>query len=230
MKYLIIGLGIYGQNLALNLTTAGHEVIAADICPERVDALKNDITTVYVLDSTEESQLALLPLRAVDLAIVAIGKSFGANVKTVALLKKAGVKHIYARAIDKLHEAILSSFEIERIVTPEQRAAYDITLELALGFKVRTMRIDEDNIVVRFQITNFLTGLTYQAIRELLGREYALSLVSASRPKDSTDMLGLKRERLGSIKNIDPTMAMRGDIITVAGNEDKIAALIKKIH
>ena len=29
MRYLIIGLGIYGSNLAIDLTNMGHEVIGA---------------------------------------------------------------------------------------------------------------------------------------------------------------------------------------------------------
>ena len=90
MRYLIIGLGIYGENLARDLTAMGHEVIGADRSQSHVEALKEYISTVYLIDSTEESQLSVLPLRNVDLVIVAIGENFGASIKTVALLKKAG--------------------------------------------------------------------------------------------------------------------------------------------
>ena len=103
MKYLIIGLGIYGSNLALDLAALGHEVIGADNKSANIEAIKDFITTVYQVDSTEESALSVLPLKNVDLVIVAIGENFGASVKTVALLKKLGVRHIYARAIDRLH-------------------------------------------------------------------------------------------------------------------------------
>lgn len=152
MKYLIIGLGIYGANLARDLTEMGHEVIGADDCQSNIESLKNYISTVYLIDSTEENQLAVLPLLNVDLVIVAIGENFGASIKTVALLKKAGVKHIYARAIDTLHEAILQSFEIDRIITPEQRAAEDLTHELELGTEVTTLKVDADNVVVNFAV------------------------------------------------------------------------------
>ena len=104
MRYLIIGLGIYGENLARDLTDMGHEVIGADIKQSHVEAVKDYISTVYIIDSTEEGALAVLPLSNVDMVIVAIGENFGASIRTVALLKKAGVKHIFARAIDKLHE------------------------------------------------------------------------------------------------------------------------------
>ena len=117
MKFLIIGLGIYGSNLALDLASLGHEVIGADNRQSNIEAIKDYISTVYHVDSTEESALSVLPLKNVDLVIVAIGENFGASVKTVALLKKMGVKHIYARAIDKLHESILEGFNIDRILT-----------------------------------------------------------------------------------------------------------------
>ncbi|MDE6041021.1 MAG: NAD-binding protein, partial [Muribaculaceae bacterium] len=50
MKYLIIGLGIYGENLARDLTQQGHEVIGADINASNVENLKETLSTVYQLD------------------------------------------------------------------------------------------------------------------------------------------------------------------------------------
>ena len=130
MRYIIIGLGIYGSNLAKDLTAMGHEVIGADSRPSNVEAVKNYISTVYTFDSTDETALNVLPLTDVDVVIVAIGENFGASVKTVALLKKAGVKKIYARAVDDIHQAILQGMSVDRILTPEQRAAFDLTQEM----------------------------------------------------------------------------------------------------
>ncbi len=100
MRYLIIGLGIYGANLAIDLTNMGHEVIGADKNPSLVESIKDFISTAYIIDSTDEMSLSVLPLKNVDLVIVAIGENFGASIRTVALLKKLEVKHIFARAID----------------------------------------------------------------------------------------------------------------------------------
>ena len=88
MRYLIIGLGIYGTNLAIDLTNMGHEVIGADVNHSLVDAIKDYISTAYILDATDESALTALPLNNVDLVIVAIGENFGASIRIVALLKK----------------------------------------------------------------------------------------------------------------------------------------------
>ena len=170
MRFLIIGLGIYGENLARDLTDMGHQVIGADRSQSHVDALKDYISTVYLIDSTEQAQLEVLPLRNVDLVIVAIGENFGASIKTVALLRQAGVKHIYARAIDKLHEAILASFEIDRIITPEQRAAADLSHELELGSAMQTLPVDGDHAVVNFAATEYLLGISYHDLE--IGRAH----------------------------------------------------------
>ena len=104
MRYLIIGLGICGTNLAKDLTDMGNEVIGADINATIVAAIKDYISTAYIIDSTDESAIGALPLKSVDLVIVAIGEQFGASIKTVALLRKLGVRKIYARAIDDLQD------------------------------------------------------------------------------------------------------------------------------
>ena len=133
MKYLVIGLGTYGRELAINLSLQGNEVIGVDHRSENIEAVKEQLMTVYELDAKDENSLKLLPLKNMDIVIVAIGEDFGASLKTVALLKKNGVKHIYARAIDNLHQSILEAFNLERILTPEKRAANDFAEKGAFG-------------------------------------------------------------------------------------------------
>ena len=181
MRYLIIGLGIYGSNLAVDLTNMGHEVIGADVNASLVEAIKDYISTAYIIDSTDEISLSVLPLKNVDLVIVAIGENFGASIRTVALLKKFGVSHIYARAIDKLHESILQGFEIDRILTPEQRAAKDLVHEMALGSDIESMNIDDDSYILKFTVPDYFIGLKYSDME--LRRDYGMELIAVTRPQ-----------------------------------------------
>lgn len=216
MKYLIIGLGIYGSNLALDLTALGHEVIGADNRQVNVDAIKDYISTVYLIDSTEESALSVLPLNNVDVVIVAIGENFGASVKTVALLKQMGVRHIYARAIDKLHESILEGFEIDRIITPEQRAASDLTHEMELGSHVESLKIDENTFVLKFTAPEALYGEKYSRLGLT---ELGLKLIAISRLTTTTNIMGIKRKSHVAINPATPDMIVEaGDVITLLGS------------
>lgn len=226
MRYLIIGLGIYGGNLARDLVAQGNEVIGADTSRSTVDAIKDFITTAYVIDTTEESALSVLPLSNVDVVIVAIGENFGASIKTVALLKQAGVKRIYARAIDPLHEAIMSSFGIERILKPEQRAAADLTRELALGADVASLRVDSDVTVLRFRVPGWFVGVPYADIR--LERDYNLQLLAVTRDHDSTNLLGI-RDTESRIISIEGQNVDKSDTWVVMGAEKDYRAFYRRL-
>lgn len=194
MRYLIIGLGIYGSNLAIDLTRMGHEVIGADNNPSLVEAIKDYISTAYIIDSTDETALGVLPLKSVDLVIVAIGENFGASIRTVAILKKLEVKHIYARAIDSLHESILEGFNLDRIITPEQRAAQDLVNEISFGNDTESMSIDDDNVVMTLRALKFLVGLKYTELP--LEKDYDIKLICATRPKTHRNLLGVTHESM----------------------------------
>lgn len=227
MRYLIIGLGIFGDNLARDLTDLGHEVIGADNCQQRIDDIKDYISTVYLIDSTEETSLSVLPLRNVDVVVVAIGENFGASIRTVALLKKAGVAHIYARATDSIHESILEGFHIDRILTPEQRAAADLTHELELGPGTRTLQIDSERVVASFRVPRYFEGMAYSDFA--LDRDYGITLVGASRPEQLTNVLGMDRTVLRPLA-ISPSVTCRsGDVITIFGSRKNISALFRRI-
>lgn len=229
MRYLIIGLGIYGTNLAHDLTDMGHEVIGADIEAEKVEQIKDYISTAYIIDSTDEASLIALPLKNVDLTIVAIGENFGASVKTVALLKKNGVKNIYARAIDKLHESILEGLNVTRIVTPEQRAARDLSFEMELGSHVKSLRVDDDYYVVDFVAPKYFTGMRYSDL--VPDRMFGLRLIAASRLEKRTNVLGISNDSFRLLDTSDEGLSvLDGDKFTCFGSYKMYRSLFRYVN
>ena len=240
MRYLIIGLGIYGTNLAKDLTDLGHEVIGADINSHRVDAIKDYIATAYIIDSTEEAAISVLPLKNVDLVVVAIGENFGASIKTVAILKKMGVSKIFARAIDSLHRAILECLLVQRILNPEQYAAFALSNEMQLGSSVEILHIDHDTSVMRFEAPSLFHSMPYSRIdtKALFG----LRLIAASRPGSVTNLLGISATRYLPLDISDSTadstsagstsaeLVAPGDVFTCIGSADAYRALYKHLQ
>lgn len=229
MRYLIIGLGIYGTNLAMDLTDMGHEVIGADCEHTRVDAIKDYISTTYIVDSTDEAALAALPLRNVDLIIVAIGENFGASIKTVALLKKMGIKHIYARAVDQLHESILQGLNVDRILTPEQRAARDLSDEMELGGHVNALYVDRGSYVLSFAAPRYFFGMLYTDLSQ--EKMFGLRLIAATRPVRRTNLLGLNHNAPELINLDDTTLRVEeGDVFTCFGSVKDFKHLYRHIN
>ena len=228
MRYLILGLGIYGSNLARNLTDMGHEVFCVDSSQVKIDEIKDYISTVYLIDVTEEASLELLPLSNVDLVIVAIGENFGASVKVVAMLKKLKVKHIYARAIDELHESILQGFQIDRIITPEQRAARDLTFEMGLGTRALSLRVDEEHFIIKFEVPEQLVGLKYADVDFM--RSYKLKVLAVTKKVAKPNILGIKSDTQEMVDISDPDLMIEtADVITCLGTRKSYFSFFKTL-
>ncbi len=229
MRYLILGLGIYGSNLAVDLTDMGHEVIGVDNRQANVDALRDSISSVYRIDVTDETALSLLPINNVDLVIVTIGENFGASIKVVAMLKRMQVKHIYARAIDTLHESILQGFNVDRIITPEQRAARDLSYEMALGGNAVSMKVDDEHFIIRAQLPAALSGLKYADIDFM--RSYRLRLISVARTVKVANALGMKHDSLQNVDPSDPELVAKpDDVIVCMGTRNAFFTLFRAIN
>ena len=189
MKYLIIGLGNYGAVLAEELTSLGHEVVGVDSEETHVDRLKDKMATSFVLDVTDELALSVLPLKTVDVVIVAIGENFGASVRVVSLLKKNQVKHIYARAVDDVHKTVLEAFSLDRILTPEQDAARMLVQLLELNAEVEPFRIDDEYYVFKFNLPSKLVG--YKVNELEIEKEFGLKVISLIRGKRALNCAGI---------------------------------------
>ena len=180
MKYIIIGLGNYGSVLAEELSALGHEVIGVDTNERRVDVLKDKIATSFIIDATDEQSLSVLPLKDVDVVIVAIGENFGASIRVVALLKKNGVKHIYARAVDEVHKTVLEAFNLDSILTPEEEAARSLVQLLDLHVNVESFEIDEEHYVMKFKVSDLS-----------LEKEFNIKIIALVKGKQVFNSLGI---------------------------------------
>ena len=182
-------MGNYGRVLAEELSALGHEVIGADICESRVDSIKDKVATAFVIDATDGQALSVLPLNSVDVVIVAIGENFGASVRVVALLKQKKVSHIYARAIDRVHKAVLEAFNLDKILTPEEDAARNLVQLLDFGTNMEAFSVDSEYYVVKFTVPKKFIGYFVNELN--LGEEFNLKLIGLKRADKVTNCLGI---------------------------------------
>ena len=188
MKYIVIGLGNYGAALVEGLTSLGHEVVGVDTNELNVDRLKDKMVTSFVLDVTDETALTVLPLKTVDVVVVAIGEDFGAAVRVVSLLKKNQVRHIFARAVDEVHKEVLEAFGLDRILMPERDAAQVLVQSMSLDADIQPFRIDDDYYVFKFKVPAGLVGYNINDLE--IRKNFGMKLVSLLRGKTVLNSLG----------------------------------------
>ncbi len=129
-QVLVIGLGRFGQSLALVLAQHGAEVMAIDASEEATEQVANDITHVMIADSTEETVLREVGLEHFDVVVCAIGGDIQASIMTTLLLKELGVKKLVAKASTSLHGRALEKLGVDRVVYPERDMAERLSQEI----------------------------------------------------------------------------------------------------
>jgi trk system potassium uptake protein TrkA len=226
MKCIIIGLGTYGRVLVDEMSALGHEVIAADNDASRVERVKDICDAVFQVDACDELALGVLPLKKVDVTIVAIGSDLGASVRVVALLKKLGVKHIYARANDYVHKSILQAFDIEKILIPEERAARSLVRQMDLGVKTDLFRIDDKYCVYKFHIPEKFIGLHANDLH--LYEEYHLKTIAVKKKKKVHNFIGIEYNTSVVVNTTEDDVILEADDVLVCyGKESDFRKLCR---
>lgn len=217
MRYIIIGLGFFGSSLATKLTSLGHEVIGIDRRSERADELKDKITNVMIMDCTKQNALHALPLTDVDAVIVAIGEDIGSSILILSMLKNQKVKRIIGRAINPMHQHILSELGIEEITHPEEDTATELSAVLMLKNAVNTMIVNDRIIIAELQIPEAYIGHSLEAVN--LEERFGIRLVAVK--------IAPAEKGLSSFFSKDYQVDLAGDPHRLLGQKDRLIVIGK---
>jgi len=129
-QFTVIGLGNFGYYLAEHLYQKGHEVLAIDKNPSRVQEIKDNVSQAVVADATDRRALESLGINEMDAAVVCIGSVLSDSILTTLNLKDLGVKHVYAKAVSEPHGRILHKIGALEVVFPEKDLAVSLAERL----------------------------------------------------------------------------------------------------
>lgn len=217
MKFIIIGLGNFGAWLGQSMTASGHEIIGVDNNMGKVEALKDKITHVIKMDSTDASALKTLPLKDANAVVVCIGEDVGASIQTTALLKQMKVQRVICRVISALHETVITAIGVDEVVHPEQDAAEQ------LG-----KRLDMTQVVESFEISNNYNVIEIKAPAKFIEKRiaetkisdnYNLQVVTILRSESIESIFGFEKTVKNSIGLVDDeTIIQADDLLVLFGN------------
>jgi trk system potassium uptake protein TrkA len=218
--FLIIGLGTFGVQTAMELASRGARVIAVDNRPELIEKIKDEVTQAFLIDSTDEYHLSKLPIADVDMAIVAIGDNVEANILTTALLKKAGVPYIIARASNELHHRVLKQVGANEVLDLERTAGKQLAEKVLSPGILDSVPITMDISIAEVYLPESFIGKTAAEI-DLPGK-MNLSIASIKRSKISVDEEGNPVSMENVVFPGGKTIFEQGDILFVIGLNNDI--------
>jgi len=223
-RFAVIGLGRFGQKLAIALAMSGAEVIAIDKDRDQIELIADQVSHAVRLDSTDEEALKAQGVDKVDVAIIGIGQSTGgfeAAILTVVNLRQMGIKQIYARAEDLIAGEVFSKVGATEVIYPEiesaQRWAYKL-IAPQIGEKID---FAEGYSLARIKAPLSFDGKTVMDLQ--LRQKYNVNLVLIKRGENARKVKGEK----GKIINVPmpSTVIYLEDILMVAGSDADLAKL-----
>lgn len=188
-KFVVIGLGVFGRQVALTLAQEGAEVIAVDTDMEKVEEIHDYVAYSVKLDATDPASLRSLGLQDMDAAVVAIGENFEANLLTAAYLKQLGIKKVITRAANPIHRRILEQIGADEIISPEDEIGRKTAHRLLKPRLRDYLAVTEDYKMIRVETPQEFIGKTLSEID--LRRNYQVNVIGINekvmKHKDDTE-------------------------------------------
>lgn len=214
-QFAVIGLGKFGTSVARTLTKMGHEVLAIDIDPDKVQHLADDVTHAVQADATDEEALRALGIRNVDVAVVTVGQDIRSSILTCMILKEIGVAYVVAKATDELHGKLLEKLGVDRVVYPERDMGVRLANSLGSSNILEYIELSPDYGVAEIVATEEFANKT---LRELNLRAHYGANVVAIRSGNEVKVSPGADDRvhegdvlviLGSVESLDRLKKMR---------------------
>lgn len=223
---MIIGLGIFGSELAIDLSKKEHQVIGVDSERDRVNKLKDILEHTFIIDSTNLKGMQTLPWKETQKVIIAIGENEGASLMTAGIVKSLGKENIICRSLSKTHEYILDAMGIKDIVHPEKEAAQQLSHRLTYNLGKEMLFIDQHHSVTETLIPSWMVN---KKLGDLDFRgKFAVNIISVIRNENisrSKSNVWIESRCKGVIT--PEFVFLDGDIIVTFGKNDDIKNMME---
>ncbi|MCP1101046.1 trk system potassium uptake protein TrkA [Aequitasia blattaphilus] len=129
-QYAVLGLGNFGESIALTLQELGCEVIAVDQSAERVQKIADQVSYAMRADIGDPEVIKVLGARNLDGVIVAVANNMEASILATIASKDLGVPYVLAKANNATHEKILTKIGADAVVYPERETGQRVARQL----------------------------------------------------------------------------------------------------
>lgn len=222
----VIGLGRFGNAVAVSLAKRRLPVAAIDRNRMLVDAISEHVDSAMCLDATDESALRDARVNEMAVAVVAIGdKNIEASILTTALLRQIGTPRIIARASTDLHARILRLVGATEIVNPEKEMGVRVAQRITVPGLNELIPLADNAVLAELNVPSSFLG---QSIIDMRVRSrYGVNIIAIRRVVLTSE--GDDATRAGSdirrtfMLNPDPQEKfLAGDSLVVAGTEEDV--------
>jgi len=206
-RVVVIGLGIFGSQLARQLYEKGIEVVAIDKNKDVVQRIKDHSTKALLADATDKDVLEAIGIDPGDTVVISFGEDLSASTLLTLYLKEMKVKEIIVKVPNEDYKRILLKVGASEAIIPEREMANKVARSIISPNVLEYLPISEDYTICELApppgfIGKSLADLDLRkkhqlqviAIRDVLSESLQLVPRATSVIKDSDALVVIGRE------------------------------------
>jgi len=175
-RVVVIGLGIFGAQLARQLYESGLDVIAVDKNKDVVQRIKDYSTKAVVADASEKEILESIGVAADDVVVISFGEDLSASTLLTLHLKELKVKTVIVKVPNEDYKRILLKVGASDAIIPEREMANKVARGIISPNVLEYLPISEDYTIVELAPPTAFIGKTLAELD--LRKKYNLQVIA----------------------------------------------------
>lgn len=170
-QYAVLGMGSFGESVALTLENMGCDVLVMDDSYEKIQDISDKVSYAMKADISDPDALQALGGKNLDGVVVAVSENLEAGIMATMLCKEMGIPLVVAKAKNRLQGAILQRVGADRIVYPEIEMGSRVAKSLVSREFMDWIELSNDYSMVEIAVPDKWIGrnLVDINVRERLG-------------------------------------------------------------
>ncbi|HHZ65472.1 MAG TPA: TrkA family potassium uptake protein [Flavobacteriales bacterium] len=224
-RFTVIGLGLFGTEIAKTLAKRGAEVLAIDLNDEKIKNIQDEVAYVVSLDATDIKALQAQNINNSDAVVVAIGENFESLLLCTVHLLDLKVKRIIARARGPLQRMILKKLGVTEILSPEIEVGTVVAEQLIHPSIGSFLQLPDEYEIAEVKTPRGIANRSLEDIK--LRDKYKLNIITVERETEfQKEGETVKEKHILGIPR-STTMLYETDTIIVFGRTKDIKKFIE---
>jgi len=173
--YGIVGLGRFGYALAMELASAGAELVVLDRDEDKVRELRDYIENAYLVDSLDKKTLLETGIQNCDVAVVCIGEKLDTSILTTLNLVSMGIPKVISKAASQEHGEILEKLGAQ-VVYPERDMGIRLANRLEASRMLDYIQLSEKLNISKLTVPQQIIGKTVVEVN--LRKEFNVNIIA----------------------------------------------------
>ena len=210
ITYGIVGLGRFGESLALALAESGADLVVIDRDEEKVRKMREYTENAYIVQNLDKKTLYDTGIQNCDVAVVCIGEHLDISILTTLNLVGMGIKRVIAKANGPEHGEILEKLGAE-VVFPEKDMAVRLATRLETSRVLDIVNFSEKINISKMYVPDIFVGKN--VVDANLRSRFNINIIAVENKGDV-------------LETVTPDYVFRdGDILYLSGSREGLGKL-----